>query len=199
VAISKSLSEASFGMNLNLLDRIQASKHALMKIRHHLNGSADPWYGYSRYYGHGYGLGYGGYGYGSRYGGYGHGYGYYGRKKRSAEAEATPVAEAAAEADPWYGYSRYYGHGYGLGYGGYGYGSRYGGYGRGYGYWGRKKRSAEATPVADAAAEAEADPWGGYYGNYYGRGYGYGSRYGYSGYYNRGYGYGGYGRGYYWG
>merc|ERR1712183_671270 len=70
--------------------------------------NADPWY--SAY---GYGLGhYGGYrhlGY-SAYRPYYGGYGYWGRKKRSADAEPEPAANAEADADPWY--SAY---GYGLG------------------------------------------------------------------------------------
>merc|ERR1712001_96900 len=129
---------------------------------------ADPYYGYYGlgYHGLGYGLGYG-YGHGLGYAGYyGHGlghYGYYG--KRSADAEPTAVAEAKADADPYYGY---YGHGYGLGYARYGYGlghhSGYAGlghYGYGLGYYG--KRSAEAEPTADA--DAKADPYYGYYGH----------------------------------
>merc|ERR1711874_561085 len=80
----------------------------------------------------------------------------------------------------------YYGTGYYGGLGHYGYGLGHYGYGYGLGgryLWGRKKRSAEAGP----AAEAEADPWL-YYGGlgYYGRGY-------YGGYYGLGH------RGYYWG
>merc|ERR1712205_95192 len=68
---------------------------------------ADPWYGYYGGYGLGhYGRYYGGH-YGYPYGGY---YGVYGKRSAEAEAEATPAAEAKAEADPWYGY---YG-GYGL-------------------------------------------------------------------------------------
>merc|ERR1712008_538796 len=60
--------------------------------------AADAWYGYyGRGYGYGgYGLGYRGYygGYGGYYGGYrGYGgYGYYGRKKRSAEADPAVLA-----------------------------------------------------------------------------------------------------------
>merc|ERR1712055_738710 len=141
--------------------------------------NADPWLYYGGYYG---GLGHG-YGY---YGGLGH-YGYglggrylWGRKKREAEPTAVAAPSADAEADPWLTYGGYYG---GLGHG------YYGGYGLGYGYghagyvWGRKKRSAEAEP----AAEAEADPWYyyglGHYGGYYGRGlYG-----GYTGLGHRGY------------
>merc|ERR1712189_44901 len=75
---------------------------------------ADPYYGY---YGLGYhGLGYRAYGYGLGHYGYGHGLGYYGHYygKRSAEAEPTAVAEAKADADPYYGY---YGHAYGYGLG----------------------------------------------------------------------------------
>merc|ERR1719187_647958 len=77
---------------------------------------------YLSHYGHAYGYGLHGYGYGHalgyhgyagyrypyRYGGYHH----YG--KRSADAEP--------EADAHYGYSGYYGHGYGHGYYGHGYG-----------------------------------------------------------------------------
>merc|ERR1711989_296742 len=113
---------------------------------------ADPYYGY---YGHGYhGLGYRAYGYGLGHYGYGHGLGYYGGYygKRSADAEPTAVAEAKADADPYYGY---YGHAYGyglghaygyglghygyagLGYRAYGYGLGHYGYGHGlYGYYG---------------------------------------------------------------
>merc|ERR1711971_1302147 len=61
---------------------------------------ADPWYGYCGGYGLGhYGRYYGGH-YGYPYGGY---YGVYGKRSAEAEAEATPAAEAKAEADPWYG------------------------------------------------------------------------------------------------
>merc|ERR1711954_443866 len=109
---------------------------------------ADPYYGY---YGHGYhGLGYRAYGYGLGHYGYGLGYygGYYG--KRSADAEPTAVAEAKADADPYYGYyglGHAYGYGlghgygyglghYGLGYRAYGYGLGHYGYGHGlYGYY----------------------------------------------------------------
>merc|ERR1712244_22731 len=93
--------------------------------------NADPWYSYYGGLGH-YGYGYGlGYGYGSYYGGY-RPYSYWGRKKRSAEAEPEPTADP--NADPWYRYG-YYGRPY-AGYGYYGhrlgyYGGRYG-----YGYWG---------------------------------------------------------------
>merc|ERR1712121_619256 len=131
--------------------------------------NADPWMYYGGYYG---GLGHYGYGLGGRY--------LWGRKKREAGAEPTAVAapSADAEADPWL----YYGTGYygGLGHGYYGgYGLGYARYGLGHTVWGRKKRSAEAEP----AAEAEADPWlyyglGGHYGlGYYGRGL-YGGYYG---------------------
>merc|ERR1712154_282208 len=96
--------------------------------------NADPWYTYYSglgHYGYGHGLGYGYAGYGLGYGGY-HGLGYWGRKKRSAEAEPEPTADP--NADPWYRYG-YYGRPY-AGYGYYGhrlgyYGGRYG-----YGYWG---------------------------------------------------------------
>mgnify|MGYP006227026015 CR=1 FL=1 len=100
-------------------------------------------------------------------------------EKRDAEAE--PVADAAAdpEADPWLYYSGLYGHGYGYGhyasltysYAPYTYSHVYGHYGLGhYGlpYYGRKKREAEAEP--EAVADPEADPWlvyGGYYGHHY--------------------------------
>merc|ERR1712121_325402 len=124
------------------------------------------------------------------YGGYGYPYVYYGRKKRSAEAEPSPVANPdanpEAKANPWLLYGGYYGHG--LGY--YGHGLGY--YGYPYVYYGSKKRSAEAepSPVAnpDASPEAEANPWllyGGYYGHglgYYGHGLGY---YGYPYVYGR--------------
>merc|ERR1712121_407012 len=139
--------------------------------------NADPWLYYGGYYG---GLGHGYYGYGR--------YGLWGRKKREADAEPTAAAapSADAEADPWL----YYGTGYYGGLGHYGYGLGHYGYGYGLGaryLWGRKKRSAEAEP----AAEAEADPWLyygglGYYGGYYGRGL-------YGGYYGLGH------RGYIWG
>merc|ERR1712055_998975 len=129
--------------------------------------NADPWL----YYG---GLGHYGYGLGGRY--------LWGRKKREAEPTAVAAPSADAEADPWL----YYGHGgyYGLGHGYYGgYGLGYARYGLGHTVWGRKKRSAEAEP----SAEAEADPWYyyglGHYGGYYGRGlYG-----GYTGLGHRGY------------
>merc|ERR1719425_107330 len=90
-------------------------------------------------------------------------YGYWGRKRRSAEAE--PTAAADPEADPYYLYRGYYGYGY-----------PYRHYGYGYGYWGRKRRSAE--PEAEATADPKADPYllyGGYYGlgGYHGLGYGY--------------------------
>merc|ERR1719244_1741499 len=100
-------------------------------------------------------------------------------EKRDAEAE--PVADAAAdpEADPWLYYSGLYGHGYAYGhyapltysYAPYTYSHVYGHYGLGhYGlsYYGRKKREAEAEP--EAVADPEADPWlvyGGYYGHHY--------------------------------
>merc|ERR1711936_1150812 len=147
------------------------------------DADADPWY--RSYYGlgHGYYGGYRGYyGYGlGHYGGY---RGYLGKRSADAQPDAQPAANADANADAWYG--RY---GYGLGYGGYG---RYYGYARPYGYygryWGKKKRSADATPDADA----DADP---YYLGYHGLGLGY-----------RAYGYpvtttrwGGYRGGYYWG
>merc|ERR1712241_248328 len=94
-----------------------------------------------------------------------------------ADAEPEPTAAADPNADPWLYYGGYYGglgHGY---YGGYGLGYARYGLGHTYGLWGRKKRSAEAEP----AAEAEADPW-----LYYGLGL-------YGGYYGLGH------RGYYWG
>merc|ERR1712033_92880 len=77
------------------------------------DAEADPWLYYGGYYGlgaYGYGLGHYGYGLGGRY--------VWGRKKRSAEAEAEPAAEA--EADPWlyYGLGLYGGY-YGLGHRGY--------------------------------------------------------------------------------
>merc|ERR1711942_415366 len=76
---------------------------------------ADPWYYYGGYpYAH-----YGYYGYPYRYGFYGHGGYLWGRKRRSAEPDAEPAADA--KADPWYLYGGYYGHGYGLGYAHYGY------------------------------------------------------------------------------
>merc|ERR1711882_8748 len=54
--------------------------------------NADPWYAYS-----GYGLRH--YGYYRPYHGYGYrGYGYWGKKKREAEAEPTPVADPNAES-----------------------------------------------------------------------------------------------------
>merc|ERR1712154_233416 len=72
------------------------------------DANADPWYSYYGglgHYGYGHGLGYGyagyGLGYGGYYGGY-HGLGYWGRKKRSAEAEPEPTADP--NADPWYRY-----------------------------------------------------------------------------------------------
>merc|ERR1711917_110839 len=112
---------------------------------------ADPYYGY---YGLGYhGLGYRAYGYGLGHYGYGYGLGYYGGYygKRSADAEPTAVAEAKADADPYYGYyglghaygyglGHAYGYGlghHGLGYRAYGYGLGHYGYGHGlYGYYG---------------------------------------------------------------
>merc|ERR1712227_443634 len=132
----------------------------------------DAWYGY---YGRGYG--YGGYYRPYRY--YG---GWYGKRSADAEPEAEAAPAAEADADAWYGY---YGHG--LGYYGYGY-RPWGGYSSyyrpyGYGFWGKKKRSADADPAADASPEADADAWYGYYGYGY-RPYGYG----YHGYY-RPYGY----------
>ena len=86
--------------------------------------AANPWGGYGEGrggYSGGDGGGYAGVrgGYGGGHGGYGRGHGY-GKKKREADAE--PVADAAAEADAYHGYG-----GYGGGYGGYGGG--YGGYG----------------------------------------------------------------------
>merc|ERR1712121_366731 len=91
------------------------------------DAEADPWL----YYGTGYYGGPGHYGYGLGHYGYGYGLGgryLWGRKKRSAEAEPAPEAEA----DPWlyYGlgeYGGYFGRGY---YGGY-YGLGHRGY-----YWG---------------------------------------------------------------
>merc|ERR1711874_530682 len=114
------------------------------------------------------------------YGSYGYRGGY--RGKRSADAVATPDADA----DAFYG---------GYGYGGYGRGYRgcggyrgYGGYSRGYGYggyYGKRSADAVATPNADAF-------YRGYGYGGYGRGYhGYGGYRGYGGY-SRGYGYGGY-------
>merc|ERR1712008_609111 len=138
--------------------------------------AADAWYGY---YGRGYG--YGGYGLGYR--GYG-GYGYYGRKKRSAEAEPAVLAvtHSAPAVAPLV-------HPYGLGLGyGLGYGLHHAptvgltvthkatehipgavtavageptvvhvaGYGGygGYCYYGRKKRSAEADPAVLAVTHS---------------------------------------------
>merc|ERR1711892_437037 len=97
-----------------------------------------------------------------------------------AEANAEAVADPSADpsADPWYHY--------GYGHRPYGYASYYRPYGHyGYGLWGRKKREAEAAPVADPTANPEADPW-----YYYSHGYGHG--YGYARYY-RPYGHYGYG------
>merc|ERR1712142_1384161 len=112
-------------------------------------------------------------------------YGYYGKKKRSADAEPVAEPNAEANADAWYGY---YGHGLGYGYGHrYGYGGYYGYPYRAYGYYG--KRSADAEPAAEPNAEADADAWYGYYGH--GLGYGYRRGYygGYYGYPYRAYGY----------
>merc|ERR1712080_267581 len=80
------------------------------------------YYGYGGYYGRGYG--YGGYGLGYGYGGYGLGYGrgYYGHYLGKRSADAAP------EADAWYGRGYGYGYGRGYGYGGYGY-VRFGYYG----------------------------------------------------------------------
>merc|ERR1712098_373738 len=78
------------------------------------------------------------------------------------EPEPSAVADAApkADADPWYYY------------GGYPY-AHYGYYGYPYAhYWvGRKRRSAEPEPAADA--NPKADPYY-YYRGYYGRPYRYG-------------------------
>merc|ERR1712033_158207 len=94
-----------------------------------------------------------------------------------AFAEPEAEAEADAKADPLLLYGGHYLGGY--------YPRYYGHYGYGLGLWGRKKREAEAAPLAEANAEAapdaEADPWllygghylGGYYLRYYGH-YGYG-------------------------
>merc|ERR1711970_1651652 len=68
---------------------------------------ADPYLLYGRYYGHG--LGYAGYGYPYSYGHLG----YWGRKRRSAEAEPAAEPEANPEADPYLLYGGYYGHGLG--------------------------------------------------------------------------------------
>merc|ERR1712008_594329 len=171
--------------------------------------AADAWYGYyGRGYGYGgYGLGYRGYygGYGGYYGGYrGYGgYGYYGRKKRSAEADpavlaVTHPAPAVAPLVHPYGLGLGYGLGYGLHHAptvgltvthtvtehipgavtavaGEPTVVHVAGYGGygGYCYYGRKKRSADP--------EAEADPavlYSGYYGHPYARGYGLGGYYG---------------------
>merc|ERR1712183_819381 len=84
---------------------------------------ADPYLLYGGYYGYPYA--YGGY-----YGHLGYG-GYWGRKRRSAEAEpaAEPEAnpDADPKADPYLLYGGYYGYGHGL-YGGY--------HGYPYAYWG---------------------------------------------------------------
>jgi len=92
----------------------------------------------------------------------------YGRKKREAESDAEPKADA----DPYLLYGGYYGSGLS-------YASSYYSYPRytysypaySYGLWGRKKREAEAEPKADA------DPYllyGGYGAGLYG---GYASSY----------------------
>merc|ERR1712106_422830 len=81
----------------------------------------------------------------------------------AAEAEPKANPNAEANADPWYSYGYGLGHRYG-GYGHHGYAAYRPHYG-GYGYWGRKKRDAEAEPVADATAEADADPWYSAYGS----------------------------------
>merc|ERR1712110_676868 len=97
-------------------------------------------------------------------------------------SESGPNANAAANADPWYGY---YGYGRPYGYGGYGWGGYYGrgyygGYYRPHGYYGYYgKRSADEAPESgpNANADPTADPWYSYYGGYgYGayRPYGYG-------------------------
>merc|ERR1711872_544266 len=85
-------------------------------------------------------------------------YGYpryiFGRKRRDAEAEAAPDADASADAGLLYGFHYPY---YNLGYYGY---PRY--------VFGRKRRDAEAAPEADADAG-----YHGYYPHYnYGRYYG---------------------------
>merc|ERR1712033_153207 len=94
-----------------------------------------------------------------------------------AFAEPEAEAEADAKADPLLLYGGHYLGGY--------YPKYYGHYGYGLGLWGRKKREAEAAPLAEADAEAapdaEADPYllygghylGGYYPRYFGH-YGYG-------------------------
>ena len=85
-----------------------------------------------------------------------------------AEPEATPEADAAADA--WYGY---YGHG--LGYRRY-YGGYYGGWrgygGWGYGYYGRKKREADPAVLATTHSAPAVAPLVHPYG--YALGYGYG-------------------------
>merc|ERR1712243_297023 len=89
------------------------------------DADADPYLLYGGHLGY-YGLGYRGL------------YGYYGRKRRSADAEPVPDAQpaAAADADPYLLYGGHLGY-YPLGYYGLGY--------RGlYGYYGRKRRSADA-------------------------------------------------------
>merc|ERR1739848_834000 len=87
--------------------------------------------------------GYGGYGY-RGYGGRGYGGRYYGKRSADAEPTADATAAADADADAYYGYGGYYGRGYG--YGGYGYGRGYG-YG-GYRYFGKRSADAEPTAVA---------------------------------------------------
>merc|ERR1711936_375264 len=103
----------------------------------------EPWYGYRGYYG----------GYGYRR------YGWYGRKKRSADAEPEAAETALSGPAPDAEAKPYYGYGYGYPY---------------YGYYGHYlgKRSADAEPTP----EAESKPWYGYYGypGYYGYGYYYG-------------------------
>merc|ERR1719347_826757 len=96
--------------------------------------------------------------------------GYFGKKKRSADAEPAAEPNAEADADAWYGY---YSRGLGYGYGHrYGYGGYYGYPYRAYGYYG--KRSADAEPEAKPEPAADA-----YYVGYHGLGLGY---HGYAGY-----------------
>jgi len=103
----------------NPMSRCTCVGKSLHKATREANPEADPYLLYGGYYGHG--LGYAHYGYGYPYS-YGH-LGYWGRKRRSAEAE--PAADP--KADPYLLYGGYYGYGHGL-YGGY--------HGYPYAYWG---------------------------------------------------------------